>query len=273
MARLVHNAYGKSEVRVTKVVRHGDRHDLQELAVKIELEGAFEKSYLAGDNSQIIATDTMKNTVYALAKKLNFGSIETFARELGKHFLERNAHVTSALVEIAEHRWNRIGPVAFEGSSREVRTTRVKGTRECCCYVSGLDGLLVLKTTDSAFVGFLRDEYTTLAEATDRIFATVVKAEWRYTQLPADVNGAHAKARGAMLEVFARHKSQAVQQTLYAMGEAVLRVVPEVEEITIWMPNKHRVPANLKALGLAFEGDIFVTTEEPFGEISGTVAR
>ncbi|HUO08680.1 MAG TPA: urate oxidase [Phycisphaerae bacterium] len=276
MAKLAHNAYGKSDVRVTKVVRHGDgggRHDLLELSVNIQLEGAFEKSYLSGDNSQIVATDTMKNTVYALAKKLTIESIEGFARDLGRHFVERNSHVTSAVVAIEEHRWNRIGAVAFEGSSREVRTTVVKTSRKCVEVTSGLDGLLVLKTTDSGFVGFLRDEYTTLPEVTDRIFATVVKAEWRYTQMPADANAAHAKARGAMLEVFAGHKSLAVQQTLFAMGEAVLKVVPEVEAVTITMPNKHRIPANLKALGLEFEGDVFVTTEEPFGEISGTVER
>ena len=276
MARLVQNAYGKSEVRVTKVVRHADRHELHELAVKMELEGAFEKSYLSGDNSQIIATDTMKNTVYALAKQLKFGSIEEFARELGRHFVDRNSHVTAATVAIREHRWNRIGAVAFEGSSQEVRTTRVKTSRKCVEITSGLDGLLVLKTTDSAFTGFLRDEYTTLPETTDRIFATVVKAEWRYTQMPAGgggANAAFAKAREAMLEVFAGHKSLAVQQTLHAMGEAVLKVVPEAEAVTITMPNKHRIPANLKALGLEFENDIFVTTEEPFGEISGTVAR
>ena len=252
MARLVKNSYGKSEVRVTKVVRHGDggQHDLHELAVKIELLGAFEKSYLTGDNSQIVATDTMKNTVYALAKKLKFASIEEFAREVGRHFVERNSHVDSAAVSIREHRWNRIGPVAFEGSSSEVRTTTVKVSRKCVEITSGLDGLLVLKTTDSAFTGFLRDEYTTLPETTDRIFATVVKAEWRYTQMPADANAAFGKARAAMLEVFAGHHSLAVQQTLYAMGEAVLKVVPEAEAVTITMPNKHRIPANLKALGV-----------------------
>ncbi len=279
MARLTRNGYGKSQVKLTKVVRREDRHDLMELSVNVELDGAFEKSYLAGDNAQIVATDTMKNTVYGLAKKLSFDSIEEFAAKLGAHFVERNAHVTAATIEIEEHRWERIGEsgIAFEGSSREVRTARVKTKREGGKLVAdttaGLDGLFVLKTTDSGFVGFLRDEFTTLGEVTDRIFATVVKAEWHYTRMPPDTNAAHGRVRAAMLAVFAEHKSLAVQQTLYEMGKAALAVVEEIDEITITMPNKHRIPANLKAMGLEFENDVYVTTDEPFGNIWGTVVR
>jgi len=280
MAKLSHHAYGKSAVRVTKVVRHKDRHDLHELSVNIELEGAFEKSYLDGDNSQIVATDTMKNTVYALAKSHPFDSVESFAAHLGRHFVSNNDHVTAANVSIEEHRWQRINnsPVAFEGSSQEVRTTAVRTSRGAgksliMDTTSGLDGLLVLKTTDSGFVGFLRDQYTTLPEVTDRIFATIVSATWHYTHVPVDANGAHTRVRAVMLETFAAHKSLAVQQTLFDMGEAALAAVAEIDRITITMPNKHRIPANLKPLGLEFENDIFVTTEEPFGNISGTITR
>jgi urate oxidase len=279
MAVLAHHLYGKSAVRLTKVTRLADRHELHEFAVDIRLAGAFEQSYLAGDNAQIVATDTMKNTVYALAKKHDFSSPEAFAALLGQHFLDHNAHVQSSTVSIRQHTWTRIAnsPIAFEGSSQELRTAVVTTTRKgqgLTVHTSaGIEGLLVLKTTDSAFTGFLRDEFTTLPETTDRIFATIVTATWSYAFLPADVNAAHAKVRSTLLGLFATHYSLAVQQTLFEMGKAALAAVPEISQITIVMPNKHRIPANLKPLGLAFENDVYVTTDEPFGYIEATIAR
>jgi urate oxidase len=74
------NSYGKSLVRLTKVTRKKDRHELKEIAVDICLEGAFEEAYTRGDNSMVVPTDTMKNTVYALASKHELADIEGFAR-------------------------------------------------------------------------------------------------------------------------------------------------------------------------------------------------
>jgi urate oxidase len=279
MAVLTHHVYGKSDVRLTRVTRLADRHELHELAVSIQLEGAFEQSYIAGDNSRIVATDTMKNTVYALAKMHPFTTSEAFAQTLGHHFLHNNAHIHGATVSIRQHIWNRINnsPIAFEGSSQEVRTALVKTAREGKTLTvhtsAGIDGLLILKTTDSAFTGFLRDAFTTLPETTDRIFATMVTATWNYEKPPADFNAAHTTTRSTMLAVFAAHPSLAVQQTLFEMGKAALAAVPEMSQITIIMPNQHRIPANLKPLGLDFDHDIFVTTDEPFGHIEATIAR
>jgi urate oxidase len=279
MPVLAHHVYGKSAVRLTKVTRHADRHELHELSVSIQLEGAFEQSYIAGDNSQIVATDTMKNTVYALAKKDPFTAIESFAAHLGHHFVHNNTHIHGATISIRQHLWHRIqnSPIAFEGSSQEARTTVVKTVRQgkhlSVQTAAGIDGLLILKTTDSAFTGFLRDAFTTLPETTDRIFATMVTAAWNYATPPADFNTAHTTARSTMLAIFAAHKSLAVQQTLFEMGKAALAAVPEMAQITIIMPNKHRIPANLKPLGLEFENDIFITTDEPFGHIEATIVR
>jgi urate oxidase len=279
---LAHNAYGKSNVRLTKVTRHADgRHDLLEVSVDVELEGAFERSYTHGDNSMLVATDTMKNTVYALAKQHAFPSIELFGQLLASHFVANNDHVRQATVRLSESPFQRITvdgqphPHAFVSGGSERRTATVVLSRDMFSIASGIDGLLILKTTGSAFEGFLRDRYTTLKETRDRIFATILNIEWTYTQPSAcpDYNAAHAKAREAALRVFASNFSDAVQQTLYQMGEEVLRVLPEVAEVSLAMPNKHRVLANLAPFDLPNDNEIFVTTDEPFGLIRGTVKR
>ena len=277
---LSHNAYGKSGVRLTKVTRRRDgRHDLLEVEVGVELEGDFARSYTHGDNSLIVATDTMKNTVYALAKVHEFDGIEAFGRILGEHFVTSNHHVTQATVRLSQVPFQRIEvggkphAHAFAGGGSERRTATVVATREGTAVVSGVDGLLILKTTRSAFKGYLRDRYTTLKETEDRIFATVLKMDWTYNTDRVDYNAVHAKARATALGVFAFTFSHAVQQTLFQMGEAVIAACPEVEEVALEMPNKHRILANLEPFGLTNANEIFVTTDEPFGLIRGTVKR
>jgi urate oxidase len=278
-AVLAENSYGKSSVRLTKVTRLPDRHELMEVSVDIELAGDFDRSYTHGDNSLLVATDTMKNTVYALAKQLSFSSIEHFGQILATHFLANNAHVRQATITLSETPFQRIQvngqPHAhsFLGGGSERRTAVVCVARDHVTVQSGIDGLLILKTTASAFKGFLRDRYTTLKETGDRIFATVLQMDWSYNRTGVDYNAIHAKAREASLRVFAENFSDAVQQTLFQMGEEVLKVCPEIQQISLVMPNKHRILANLEPFGLSNENDIFVTTDEPFGLISGTIKR
>ena len=277
---LAHNAYGKSNVRLTKVTRHPDgRHDLLEVSVDIELQGDFSRSYTHGDNSLLVATDTMKNTVYALAKQHTFDSIETLGQLLASHFVANNRQVTQATVTLSESPFERITvdgrphAHAFVGGGSERRIATVTVTRQRAQICSGIDGLLILKTTGSAFAGFQRDRYTTLPETRDRIFATILRMEWTCHAPCSDFNAAREKARDAALSVFATNFSDAVQQTLYQMGDAVLAVVPEATEVTLTMPNKHRLLANLAPFDLANDNEIFVTTDEPFGLIRGTVTR
>ena len=279
---LSHNAYGKSNVRLTKVTRQPDgRHDLLEVSVDIELQGAFETSYTHGDNSALVATDTMKNTVYALAKQHPFNCIEVFGQLLAAHFVANNAQVTQANVRLSETPFQRIHvngqphPHSFVGGGSERRTATVTVTHDRTTIASGIDGLLILKTTASAFEGFQRDRYTTLPETRDRIFATILQMEWTYRDAAAcpDYNATHAKARDAVLRVFASNFSDAVQQTLYQMGEEVLHIVPEATQVALTMPNKHRLLANLAPFELTNDNEIFVTTDEPFGLIRGTVKR
>jgi urate oxidase len=279
--KMVHQNYGKSSVRVTKVRRLADRHELVEMKVNITLNGAFERSYTHGENSSVVATDSMKNTVYLLAKDHPLDSPESFALYLADHFVNTYSQISAATIHIDQSLWRRINvagvphPTAFESGGAELRQAMVTVDRKnSATQIHGmLSELLVLKTTDSAFTGFVRDKYTSLPETTDRILATKMSAEWVFTGRKVDFNAAFLRIRTTMLETFAGHKSDAVQQTLYDMGEAALAAEPSIKGITLRMPNKHRVPFNFKPFGLEFNNDIFVTTDEPSGEIAATLER
>jgi len=286
-AQIAHQSYGKSRVRLTKVTRGGGRHELAELAVDIVLEGPFEPSYRSGDNRLVVPTDTMKNTVYALAAGHPLDAIEAFALALAGHFLDRHAHVAAATIAIDQASWRRIeddegvaSPAAFIAGGTARRTCRVRRERRGTVGGStdvvegGIAGLSLVKTTDSAFRGFVRDEYTTLPDTDDRIFGTTVDARWRYRIAePVAWNAAHRAASRALVGTFAVHRSQAVQQTLLAMAEAALGAVDAIEEISIEMPNQHRVPVDLAPFGLEDRNEIFVATSEPYGLIRGTIRR
>jgi urate oxidase len=274
---LARNSYGKSRVRLTKVERHADRHDLIEWTVDVQLSGDFVPAYTVGDNLRVIATDTMKNIVYALAADQPLTSPEAFALSLGKHFLTY-PQVESATLSIRVEPWSRaeVGgrphSHTFVGGGGGVRTCAVVCTRDGERVTAGLDDLLVLKTTDSAWKDFHRDEYRTLPDADDRILATSLTADWIYAR-PAEWNTAYDTARRVLIETFAGHKSLGAQHTLHAMGEAVLAAVPQADEITLTMPNRHRILMNLTPFGRANPNAVFVATDEPHGLISGTLRR
>jgi urate oxidase len=278
-AVLTQHSYGKSRIRLTKVRRLADRHEVRELTIEIELEGDFADSYKSGDNRLVIPTDTMKNVAYALAREHPLESIEDFGAAVANHFIANHSHVDQATVRLSEQPLERIRvdgrehPHAFHGKTRETRTSTVVSSRHGLRVESGLNDLFLLKSTDSAFCGFLRDRYTTLPEASDRILATLVKADWLYTNDATDWNKAHLRIRQALLETFAGHLSLSVQQTLYAMGEAALDACSEIERITLVMPNQHRILIDLKPFGLENANQVFLATDEPHGTITGTLER
>ena len=277
--RLAWNGYGKAAVRLVKVERQGSAHQLHDLTVQVQLQGRFEPAHLAGDNSQVLATDTMKNTVYALARQGPVDPLEEFGARLGRRMLETCDAAERAVVELAQHRWDRapVGdtahPHAFVRGAAEHRLARVTLDRARAVVHAGLNGLGLLKTTASAFSGFLRDEYTTLKDTSDRIMASDVEAWWAYTRPPADCSEAWAAVRRALLETFVRHESQSVQHTLYAMGEAALAACPEISEIRLVLPNRHHLLVDLSPFGLDNPNQIFVATSEPFGRIEAVIAR
>jgi urate oxidase len=276
---LVEAAYGKSSVRLVRVVRHGDRHDVRDLTVAIRFEGEYDDSYTAGDNTGVLPTDTMKNTVYALAGRDGLNEPESFGLALVRHFLDRNPPLRRVHVDLVDHFWGRIAVGAHEHGQSfarvgpDTRTARIIGTRDHITIDAGVADLLIMKTGHSAFAGFPRDEFTTLPETHDRILATALTATWRYGGIDGDFDTLFRAVRGALLETFAEHDSRSVQHTLYEMGEAVLRSVSAVESIHLVMPNKHHVPVDLSPFGLKNRNEIFVATSEPYGLIEATIAR
>lgn len=278
-AKLAANNYGKSRVRLFRVTRSGERHTVADLTVDVALEGAYADVHLEGDNAAVLPTDTMRNTVYALAKEHPVAPLEGFGGTLVRHFLAATEHADRARVRIAAHGWNRI-PVdgqphdhAFLRGSAERRMAYVSATRGGERYEAGIEDLEVLKTTRSAFEGYIRDRYTTLPETKDRIFATVVSARWTYRGAPADFDAAFAAVRTAIVETFAGHDSRSVQQTLFAMGAAAIEAVPEVVEIRLSLPNRHHLLFDLARFGIDNANEVFIPTTEPYGLIEATVVR
>jgi len=276
---LVHNDYGKSRVRLLRVARHGDRHDIKELTLAIRFEGDFETAHTAGDNSKILPTDTMKNTVYALAQQKPIESVEEFCPRLIEHFLGNNPQVMQVEVEAAEDIWTRMqvgGSAhgsAFTRAGDEKRVAMIKGTRGGITTRAGIQNLVVLKTSKSAFEGFIRDRYTTLKEDRNRILSTGIFATWLYEGGAVDFNRTWEGARQTLLEIFADHDSLSLQQTLYAMGEAVLQKFTPIREIRLSLPNRHYLLVNLSPFGLENPSEVFLPTDEPHGTIEATLQR
>ncbi len=270
------NRYGKASVRLVKVDRSRDQHELIDLTIDVQLEGEFEAVY-DGDNRLCVATDTMKNTVYAMARRHPIEGIERFAVRLVDHFMGKAA-VSTARVTASEQPWTRISagggphPHAFVQAGGERWTTVVERTASNTTVRSGLTNLVVLKTTDSAFSGFPRDEFTTLPETEDRILATSITGIWTY-RAGTTAFGARERIRAALVETFAMHDSRSVQHTLRAMGEAALRACDDVVEITLTMPNRHHLLVDLRPFGLDNPNEVFVATDQPYGLIEGTIRR
>jgi urate oxidase len=274
---LAANRYGKSAIRLVKVVRGPDRHEVRDLTVAIALEGEFAASYVEGDNTNVVATDTMKNTVYALAGEHLTGPIEAFGVVLARHFLEVD-QVDRVIVTIEEHRWAPIGRAsdAFSRDRSSTRTAVVDARRAETTIDAGIADLTVMKTGKSAFSGFPRDEFTTLPETDDRLLATRLTASWRYdvdTSAAADFDASFAAISGTLLEVFADHQSASVQASIWIIGRAILERHPEVSEVTMTLPNLHHWLADLSRFGLPNDREIFIPTREPYGLIQATVRR
>ncbi|HXX18259.1 MAG TPA: urate oxidase [Candidatus Acidoferrum sp.] len=274
------NRYGKSRVRLMRVKRENGRHDLHEWTLEVLLQGDFESCFTEGDNSKILPTDTMKNTVYSLARKSQAASMEGFAKEMIDFLLSRNPQVSHASIRVTQKAWERLTvagkphPTTFVQSSGERQTTKVERARNGKFSVaSGLENLIILKTAKSGFEGYIQDSLTTLAPTSDRLFGTALRATWDYRSADADFEKLREKIREILLAVFAEHDSRSVQHTLYAMGEAVLNGVAEVSEIELTMPNIHCLLVDLSRFGQDNPNEIFVPTDEPHGYIEARVRR
>ncbi len=283
-AKLHTHRYGKSRVRLMRITRHEQHQDVDEWTVQVLLTGDFDEVFTVGDNTRVLATDTMKNTIYSRARESQAASMEDFAKELIDFLLGRNPQVSGAEVVIESTLWKRLTvdgqpfPTAFMRGSDERQTATVSRQQYGAFAIrSGFDRLTIMKTAKSGFVGYIRDELTTLPETTDRLFATSVTCNWPYTEKAIAEGIGFDKVRhhlrSIMLDTFARHDSLSVQQTLFAMAEAALGHTAILDEIYMLMPNKHQLLANLKPFGQDNPNHIFVPTDDPHGTIEATVRR
>ena len=267
------NTYGKNRVRLVRVRRSADRTEMIEWTIRILFEGDYLSAYESGDNSAVLPTDTMKNTVYSLARESPASSPEEFAMDLAGHFLTRNPEVSNVSIEIAEKPWEQVHPSTFRLDGNELQIASVKQDRHHVDARSGFTGLSIMKTSHSGFEGFKKDRLTTLPETADRLLGTNASAEWGYAKTQVAYRELRELVRGTLLKKFADHKSKSVQHTLYAMGEAVLAAAPEVTDIRLAMPNIHCLLVDLSRFGQDNPNEIFVPIDEPHGTIEAHITR
>lgn len=273
---LTANQYGKAENRVVRVVRDTERHEIVDLSVTSQLRGDFAAAHTEGDNSHVVATDTQKNTVFAFAKD-GIASPETFLLRLADHFTSEFDWVTGGRWAAEQYAWSRINDHdhAFYRSSPETRTAVLVRDGDDTTVISGFHGLTVLKTTESGFVGYPKDRYTTLQETEDRILATDIATRWRYgsTDVDVDFNAVYDSVKDTLLTTFSKGYSKALQQTLYQMAEAVISQHDSIDEIKFSCPNKHHFTYDLSFCGLDNPGEVFYAADRPYGLIEATVQR
>jgi urate oxidase len=280
MAKLGENCYGKSRVRLSRITRNGETHQFNEWTVRVLLHGDFEISFTEADNSCLLPTDTMKNTVYSVARGSKSASLEEFAMELGDYFLGNNPQVSRVSIEVDEKCWERMmvdgaaEATTFKLGGPELQTVHAEKEKGGAWAVSsGVDGLTILKTTKSAFTGYIKDKLTTLKPATDRILGTRATVKWDYVSPSADFAAVRARIVAALLKEFAGHMSMSVQHTLFDMGKAALAAAPEAARIHLTMPNLHHLLADLSPFGQDNPNHIFVPIDEPHGTIEATIEQ
>ena len=278
---LGHNQYGKAETRVVRVYRDSDPHEIVDYNVSVALSGDFADIHLTGDNANCLTTDATKNTVNAFAKEYGDAARqpESFGIALAQHFVDDTAPVARARIKLEMYPWTRLShngsphPHAFSRDGGHVRTATVTYDGTTTWVVSGVQDYVVLKTTDSEFWGYLQDRYTTLKPTNDRVMATSVTAQWRHTETDIDWDKSYSTALGTMSDVFAGHHSLALQQTMYAMGEAMIESQPELAEVRFSLPNKHHFVIDLSPFGLENPNEVFHADDRPYGYIEGTILR
>lgn len=284
------NQYGKDRVRVTKVKRGAHVHEVMQFDIKVQLHGDFAASYTHGDNRLVVATDTIKNSCYAVASEHACNEPETFAIDLARNFIRRYAHVTCATVELTQDLYDRIPVASLDGKRSaaaghptawvhrgpEKRWVKAVVSRTARPRVwTGIVGLHVLRTAGSEWADFHTDEMRVLKDTKDRLLATIVDARWEWNSWDsATFNETYDNVRRVLCDVFANHHSLGVQATMFKIAEEIVRLNKFVESIRIVLPNVHHIPYDLSKLGgRQNRNEIFIATSEPYGLISVDVAR
>jgi len=273
------NQYGKAESRVVRIVRDTARHEIHDLNVTTALRGPFGPAYLVGDQSNVLPTDTQKNTAFAYAKSVGIRSIEEYGLALARHFVNDVEPAEGARIEIEEFAWTRAVVDGVEHdhtwtrTGAETRTAAITVDATGEYVIGGFKDLVILKSTGSEFAGFLKDEYTTLPETHDRVMATSLVAKWRFDTTEVDWNAVYAQVKSIMIREFATLQSLALQQTLWHMGRAVIEEIPSIVEVQLKAPNKHHFVVDLSPFGLDNPGEVFIAADRPYGLIEAQVIR
>jgi urate oxidase len=276
---LIKNRYGKGRVRVMRIHRDGDKHEVSQLNVKAMVEGDFARTYTHADNANSVSTDTIKNIVNIVARENTGLCTEEFCQVLARKYLDSYPQVTSVAVRAHETKWSRLSfggkphPHSFVLDSNGRPFVEVTATRGASALISGIDGFTFMKSTQSGWENYVKDSYTTIPPTNDRMCATSMLASWKWSGRPASYPATNAKILATLLEVFSMTYSASVQDSLYRMGEAALAAVPEISEISMACPNMHFILMNLSAFGLDNNNDVFLPTDEPHGQIECTVGR
>lgn len=264
------NHYGESRVRLVKIVRQSDRHDVKEISVDVSFEGSFEAVYKEGDNGALLPGDIIKNTIHTLASQAGLESVEEFGMRLGAHFLSNNPEVSRVRADLAEYSWDRMDAggrpqrFAFVKAGNEKHTARIQVTRDGAKAESGVEGLNVLKTSGSA---------PAVAETQDRLLGAAICARWNYTSLDISYGPAWHGVRQIILDTFAEHDGKSMQHTLYAIGENVLEQCDEIDEIHLSLSHKQFLPAGLEPFALPNRNEVLIPVDEPYGLIQATLKK
>ncbi|WGW14146.1 urate oxidase [Saxibacter everestensis] len=271
--------YGKSDVRLVRVHRDGSRHRISDVRVDVLLEGRIRQGYLYGDNTDWMSTDTIRNSVYYIADQGFESSIEEFGKDLVRHYCATGPLTDRATVSITEKLWDRI-PEGTDGHDHAfvraagLRTASVSGDGETFQINAGITDLQVLKTTQSGWENYLKNDLTTLAETSDRILATTATAEWTYSQSSeVDFDATWTGVREQLLHTFGDHYSPGAQNDIYLMGRAVLKKYDVISKIHISLPNQHHVEYDMTRFGRSNEKRVYHATAEPSGLLQGEVVR
>jgi urate oxidase len=273
------NQYGKAESRVVRIIRDSPRHEIRDLNVTTAMRGPFDPAYLTGDQSNVLPTDTQKNTAFAFAKSKGVETIEGYGLELARHFVNDVEPIEGARIEIEEYAWERAVVDGVEHDHTwlrrgpEIRTAAITVDATGEYVIGGVKDLVLLKSTGSEFAGFLKDEYTTLPETHDRVMATSLVAKWRFASTEVDWDVVYPRVKAIMVKEFATLQSLALQQTLWHMGRAVIEAIPEIVEVRLTAPNKHHFVVDLSPFGLENPGEVFIAADRPYGLIEAQVIQ
>ncbi|MEA2739190.1 MAG: urate oxidase [Acetobacteraceae bacterium] len=274
---LLRKTYGKDHVRIMRIDRTTERHDVRELTVRAMLAGDFDAAFTDGDNATSVATDTVKNVINIVARENITLNTELFCTAVAQKLLDQYPSVDCVTVSGYETKWSRLAidgePHAhsflLDGNGKPF--ARVVGTRGGTAVESGVSGFTFMKSTQSGWEHYIQDSYTTLPETNDRIAATSMDATWHWNMAPENYEIANARILDAMLKLFATTYSKSLQDSLYRMGKAALVAIPELATITLACPNKHYIPINLTPFGITSDNVVFTPTDEPHGQIECTV--